>query len=60
MVTRTASQIRLDPEDFAKLKVIAESEKRSMNSKLEALVRDEIRRYERKHGAIVLPENQND
>lgn len=44
--------IRIDEKMLDKLHVIADYEGRSANSEILILIRDEIERYEEKHGAI--------
>ncbi len=46
--------IRIDEEMLHKLHIIADYEGRSANSQVLILIRDEIERYEQKHGKIEL------
>jgi len=46
--------IRIDEEMLHKLHIIADYEGRSANSEVLILIRDEIERYEQKHGKIEL------
>lgn len=46
--------IRIDDKMLDKLHVIADYEGRSANSQVLILIRDEIERYEAKHGEIKL------
>ena len=46
--------IRIDEEMLNKLHVVADYEGRSANSQVLILIRDEIERYEQKHGKIEL------
>lgn len=50
------STMRLTPEDYAKIKIIAEAENRSIANMIETIVKKEIRRYEAENGEIVLTE----
>lgn len=44
--------IRIDEEMLDKLHVVADYEGRSANSEILILIRNEIKRYEEKHGKI--------
>ena len=46
--------LRLDEEMLHKLHIVADYEGRSANSQVLILIRDEIERYEQKHGKIEL------
>ena len=46
--------LRIDEEMLHKLHIIADYEGRSANSEVLILIRDEIERYEQKHGKIEL------
>ena len=46
--------LRLDPETLEKFKVVAASNGRAMIREAEALIKESIRLYERKHGAIAV------
>ena len=48
--------MRLTPEDYAKIKIIAEAENRSIANMIETIVKKEIRRYEAENGEITLTE----
>ena len=48
--------MRMQPENFEKIKVIAAKNKRSMAMQLEFLIEDCIASYEDEHGPIKLPE----
>lgn len=50
------STMRLTPEDYAKIKIIAEAENRSIANMIETIVKKEIRRYEAENGEITLTE----
>lgn len=50
------STMRLTPEDYAKIKIIAEAENRSIANMIETIVKKEIRRYEAENGEIMLTE----
>lgn len=43
---KAVSQIRIDAQLFAKIKVIAERESRSMNAQIEHFLKLEVSRYE--------------
>ena len=49
--------IRIDEDMLHKLHVVADYEGRSANSQILILIRDEIERYEQKHGKIELGKN---
>lgn len=51
-VIKTQFTLRLDPINHAKIKKIADTEKRSMTNMIEMLISREIDRYEKKHGEI--------
>ena len=46
--------LRIDEEMLHKLHIVADYEGRSANSQVLILIRDEIERYEQKHGKIEL------
>lgn len=51
--------IRIDEEMLDKLHVVADYEGRSANSEILILIRDEIERYETKHGEIEIAKRQS-
>ena len=51
-IIKTQFTLRLDPINHAKIKKIADAEKRSMTNMIEMLISREIDRYEKKHGEI--------
>lgn len=54
---RISTQCRFNATLYAKLKVIAEREHRFSNSQLEYFLEKGIKDYEREHGPIEIPEN---
>lgn len=48
--------MRMQPENFEKMKFIAEKNKRSMAMQIEVLIESCIASYEQAHGEIKLPE----
>ncbi|BCJ86504.1 Arc family DNA-binding protein [Effusibacillus dendaii] len=48
--------LRLQEENFQKIKVIAEKSKRSIAMQIEFLVEQYIAEYENEHGVIEIPE----
>ena len=48
--------MRMQPENFEKMKVIALKNKRSMAMQIELLIEECITSYEQEHGEIKLPE----
>lgn len=55
-VIKSQFTLRLDLEDHAKIKKIAQKENRSMTNMIETLVKNEINQYENDNGEIVLTE----
>ena len=55
-VLKTQFTLRLNLTNHAKIKKIAEEENRSITNKIETLVKQEIKRYEKKNGEIELSE----
>ena len=55
-VLKTQFTLRLNLTNHAKIKKIAEEENRSITNKIETLVKQEIKRYEKKIGEIELSE----
>ena len=53
-VIKSQFTLRLDLIDHAKIKKIAEEENRSMTNMIETLVKQEIKRYEKNNGEIIL------
>lgn len=51
-VIKTQFTLRLDPVNHAKIKKIADAEKRSMTNMIEMIIIKEIERYEKKNGEI--------
>ena len=49
--------LRLEDENFDKIKFIADKNKRSITMQIEYLVEKCIEEYEEKHGSIRIPEN---
>lgn len=49
--------IRIDETMLNKLHIVADYEGRSLNSQVLVLIRDEIEKYEAKHGEIEVPAN---
>lgn len=56
-VIKTQFTLRLDLEDHAKIKKIAEKGNRSMSNMIETLVKNEIDKYEKNNGKITLTVN---
>ena len=56
---RIATQCRFDATLYAKLKVIADREHRFSNSQLEYFLEKCIKEYEREHGPIELPDEED-
>lgn len=50
--------VRIDDTLLAKLHAVADHEKRSANGQVVVLIRDCVRKFEKKHGEIKIPENQ--
>ena len=46
--------LRLNLDDHAKIKKIAETENRSMTNMIETLVKQKIQQYEKENGEIIL------
>lgn len=53
---RIQTGIRFSPETLKKITYIAKANHRSLNGQLEALAEEEISRYEKENGRIVLEE----
>lgn len=53
---RIATQLRIDKTLHSKAKIIAERERRNMNSQIEYFIQCGIADYEREHGPIALPD----
>lgn len=53
-VLKSQFTLRLNLNDHAKIRMIAESENRSLTNMIETLVKREIQRYEDENGEIVL------
>lgn len=53
-VLKTSFTLRLNIDDHAKIKKIAETENRSMTNMIETLVKQKIRLYEAENGEIIL------
>ena len=47
--------LRLEEENFEKIKFIADRNKRSIAKQIEYLIEQHINEYETEHGAILLP-----
>lgn len=47
--------LRLEEENFEKIKFIADKNKRSIAKQIEYLIEQHINEYETEHGAILLP-----
>lgn len=54
---RRVFSLRLNDNNFEKIKVIAEKNKRSINMHIEFLVEQNIAEYEKSHGTIKLQDN---
>lgn len=50
--------LRTDRETLEKFRYVADNNFRTVNKELEMLMQKHIADYEREHGPIVLPENQ--
>lgn len=55
-VIKTRFTLRLNLEDHAKIKKIAEKENRSMTNMIETIIKKEIEKYEKENGEIILTE----
>ena len=53
-VIKSQFTLRLDLIDHAKIKKIAKEENRSMTNMIETLIKQEIKRYEKNNGEIIL------
>jgi len=53
---KIATQMRYDEVLYAKTKIIAESEMRTVNAQVEYFMKKGIDAYEAEHGPIVLPD----
>ena len=49
--------MRMQPDNFEKIRIIAATNKRSIAMQIEFLIEECIAAYEKEHGAIVLPED---
>ena len=49
--------LRLEEENFEKIKFIADKHKRSIAKQIEYLIEQHIEDYETKHGTILLPKD---
>jgi predicted HicB family RNase H-like nuclease len=52
---KVPTNIRIDENIHAKIKYIAEEERRSLNSAVEFAVEQYIKSFEEKHGEILIP-----
>ncbi len=52
---KRAFTLRLEQENFEKIKFIADKNKRSIAKQIEYLIEQNIKDYETKHGTIPLP-----
>lgn len=52
---KIATQMRYDEVLYAKTKIIAENEMRTVNAQMEYFMKKGIEAYESKHGPILLP-----
>lgn len=53
-VIKSQFTLRLNLDDHAKIKKIAETENRSMTNMIETLVKQKIQQYEKEDGEIIL------
>jgi hypothetical protein len=53
-VIKSQFTLRLNLDDHAKIKKIAETENRSMTNMIETLVKQKIQQYEKENGEIIL------
>ncbi|MBO5577467.1 MAG: hypothetical protein J5956_14395 [Ruminococcus sp.] len=53
-ILKTRFTLRLELEDHAKIRKIADNENRSMTNMIETLIKQEIKRYESENGEIEL------
>ena len=53
-VIKSQFTLRLNLDDHAKIKKIAETENRSMTNMIETLVKQKIQQYEKEKGEIIL------
>lgn len=56
-INRVVTQCRFEASLYAKLKIIADRERRPSNSQIEYYIAKGIQEYEREHGPIEIPEN---
>ena len=56
---RVSTQVRLDERYYAKLKIIAEIESRSINAQLEHFMKQGVTNYEAEHGPIQIPNDSD-
>ncbi len=56
-IIKSQFTLRLDLEDHAKIKKIAQKENRSMTNMIETLVKNEINQYENDNGEIILTDS---
>lgn len=54
---KRAFTMRMQPENFAKIKYISEQNKRSIAMQIEYLIEQCVHDFEEKHGAIKINEN---
>ena len=52
--------IRIDPEEKAKITIIAKRNKRTMNSQIEYIISNAINDYEKVNGKIELEKSEKD
>ena len=53
-IIKSQFTLRLNLDDHAKIKKIAETENRSMTNMIETLVKQKIQQYEKENGEIIL------
>lgn len=53
-VIKSQFTLRLNLDDHAKIKKIAETENRSMTNMIETLIKQKIQQYEKENGEIIL------
>lgn len=57
-MSKVALQIRLEETTHQKLKIIADSELRSLNAQLEYFILQGIKNYEANHGSVDVPRSK--
>jgi hypothetical protein len=57
---KRAFTMRMQPENFAKIKHIAEHNKRSIAMQIEFLIETCVSEFEKKHGIIKIPSNPSE